>query len=151
MIGGAIQENKDKARAASPITYVSKDDPPFLTLHGSEDPLVPYNQGERLHEELTKVGAVIDPRQGRRGRPRLRRPASQRARAGVPRQAPPRAGSRGALDADQARPAEAVTRAKATPRRRPNRVQQKFALPLKPGVTHASFIVRRSAVVGRRR
>lgn len=56
LIGGAIQENKDKARAASPITYVSKDDPPFLTLHGSEDPLVPYNQGERLHEELTKVG-----------------------------------------------------------------------------------------------
>src|SRR6185437_7517091 len=56
LIGGALQENKEKARAASPITYISRDDPPFLILHGTEDPLVPFNQSERLAEALKTVG-----------------------------------------------------------------------------------------------
>ena len=56
LIGGAIQEHKDAARAASPITYVSRDDPPFLILHGTEDPLVPFNQSERLAEALKAAG-----------------------------------------------------------------------------------------------
>jgi acetyl esterase/lipase len=56
LIGGALPENKDKARAASPITYVSRDDPPFLILHGTEDPLVPVNQSERLAEALKAAG-----------------------------------------------------------------------------------------------
>lgn len=56
LIGGALPENKDKARAASPITYVSRDDPPFLILHGTEDPLVPLNQSERLAEALEAAG-----------------------------------------------------------------------------------------------
>ncbi|MEC7402170.1 MAG: prolyl oligopeptidase family serine peptidase, partial [Verrucomicrobiota bacterium] len=43
---------KEKAREASPITHVSEDDPPFLHLHGTEDPLVPFNQSEILHESL---------------------------------------------------------------------------------------------------
>src|SRR5581483_402137 len=34
LVGGPIQENKEKAAKANPITYVSKDDPPFLILHG---------------------------------------------------------------------------------------------------------------------
>ena len=56
LIGGAIQEHKDKARAASPITYISRDDPPFLIFHGTEDPLVPLNQSERLAEALKAAG-----------------------------------------------------------------------------------------------
>jgi acetyl esterase/lipase len=56
LIGGALQENKDKARAASPISYVSKDDPPFLIFHGTEDPLVPFNQSERLAKALREAG-----------------------------------------------------------------------------------------------
>jgi acetyl esterase/lipase len=56
LIGGALPEHKEKARAASPITYVSRDDPPFLILHGTEDPLVPCNQSERLAEALKTVG-----------------------------------------------------------------------------------------------
>jgi acetyl esterase/lipase len=56
LIGGAVQENKDKARAASPITYVTRDDPPFLIFHGTKDPLVPVNQSERLAAALKEAG-----------------------------------------------------------------------------------------------
>jgi acetyl esterase/lipase len=56
LIGGPVQENKDRARAASPITYVSKDDPPFLILHGTDDPAVPFNQSERLAKALKEAG-----------------------------------------------------------------------------------------------
>ena len=55
LIGGPVQENKDLCRAANPITYVTKDDPPFLICHGDKDPLVPHNQSVILHEALTKA------------------------------------------------------------------------------------------------
>ncbi|MCC6356753.1 MAG: alpha/beta hydrolase fold domain-containing protein [Verrucomicrobiae bacterium] len=58
LVGGALQENKEKAKAASPITHVSKDDPPFLHIHGDADPVVPYAQSEALHEALKKVGVA---------------------------------------------------------------------------------------------
>jgi acetyl esterase/lipase len=56
LIGGAVQANKDAARFASPITYVTPDDPPFLILHGTADPLVPFNQSERLASRLKEAG-----------------------------------------------------------------------------------------------
>ncbi len=56
LIGGPVQENKDAARAASPITYVSREDPPFLILHGTADPLVPFNQSERFSRALKEAG-----------------------------------------------------------------------------------------------
>ncbi|MCX6910784.1 MAG: alpha/beta hydrolase, partial [Verrucomicrobia bacterium] len=56
LIGGALQENKDKARAANPITYVTPDDPPFLIMHGDRDPLVPHHQSELLAAALKKAG-----------------------------------------------------------------------------------------------
>ncbi len=55
LIGGAIKENRDKALNASPITYVSEDDPPFLFIHGTDDPLVLYRQSELLDAALKKV------------------------------------------------------------------------------------------------
>jgi len=58
-IGGALLENKDKAAKASPITYVSKDAPPFLIMHGDLDRLVPFNQGELLYTALKKAGADV--------------------------------------------------------------------------------------------
>ncbi|HWE35070.1 MAG TPA: alpha/beta hydrolase [Isosphaeraceae bacterium] len=56
LIGGALPEHQDEARAASPITYVSKDAPPFLILHGNKDPLVPFRQSEHLAAALKKAG-----------------------------------------------------------------------------------------------
>lgn len=44
------------ARAASPVTYASKDDPPFLIVHGDSDTLVPVEQSRELDELLRKNG-----------------------------------------------------------------------------------------------
>lgn len=41
---------------ASPIIYVSADDPPTLSLHGTADPLVPYAQSVALHGVLRGAG-----------------------------------------------------------------------------------------------
>jgi acetyl esterase/lipase len=59
LLGGPVQENKDKAARANPITYVSKDDPPFLILHGVNDRTVPFNQSELLVEALKKAGVKV--------------------------------------------------------------------------------------------
>lgn len=59
LIGGAIQENRDKVARANPITYVSKDDSPFLMMHGDQDPLVPIGQSELLAEALKKAGVEV--------------------------------------------------------------------------------------------
>ncbi|MDP6543828.1 MAG: alpha/beta hydrolase fold domain-containing protein [Phycisphaerae bacterium] len=56
LLGGAIHKNKPAARNASPVTHVSKGDAPTLTMHGTNDQTVPFNQGERIHEALTKAG-----------------------------------------------------------------------------------------------
>jgi acetyl esterase/lipase len=58
-IGGAIQENPEKARRANPITYVTKDDPPFLIMHGDQDPLVPHHQSVLLDAALRKAGVEV--------------------------------------------------------------------------------------------
>ena len=56
LIGGPIQDNKEKVALANPITYVTADDPPFLIMHGKRDLLVPVNQSELLHNALTEAG-----------------------------------------------------------------------------------------------
>ena len=56
LIGGAIQENKEKVRRANPITYVSRNAPPFFIAHGTNDRVVPFHQSELLHAALRKAG-----------------------------------------------------------------------------------------------
>lgn len=56
LIGGAIQENKEKVALANPISYVSKNTSPFLIFHGTKDPLVPHCESEKLYEKLQKEG-----------------------------------------------------------------------------------------------
>jgi len=56
LIGGALNENIAKARAASPITYITKDAPPFLIMHGDRDNLVPLAQSQELRDALQKAG-----------------------------------------------------------------------------------------------
>ncbi len=55
LIGGSLPENTEKARAASPINYVSPNDPPVLTIHGTADLTVPYDQAVRLNRALTRL------------------------------------------------------------------------------------------------
>jgi acetyl esterase/lipase len=59
LLGGPVQENKEKAAVANPITYVSKDSAPFLIVHGDEDKTVPYSQSEMLAEALKKAGVEV--------------------------------------------------------------------------------------------
>ena len=44
------------ARAASPITYVNKNAPQFLIMHGNQDHLVPLAQSQELDAALKKAG-----------------------------------------------------------------------------------------------
>ncbi|MEM9368937.1 MAG: alpha/beta hydrolase [Planctomycetota bacterium] len=54
--GGVVSENAEGIRRVNPITYVDPQDPPFLILHGSDDPVVPLNQSQALHEALQRNG-----------------------------------------------------------------------------------------------
>jgi acetyl esterase/lipase len=56
-MGGTPAEAGERYQAASPITYVSKDDPPVLTLHGDQDALVPVEQARVLDEKMKAAGA----------------------------------------------------------------------------------------------
>lgn len=47
-------------KEASPITHVSADTVPFITLYGSADDLVPHNQGFPFHEKMKKMGAYSE-------------------------------------------------------------------------------------------
>jgi dipeptidyl aminopeptidase/acylaminoacyl peptidase len=59
LVGGAIQENREKTTRANPITYVTKGDPPFLICHGDKDPLVPHHQSELLTAALQQAGVPV--------------------------------------------------------------------------------------------
>lgn len=54
LIGGPVQDNKDRCMLVNPITYIDPDDPPFLIIHGDADPLVPICQSEKLFKALQK-------------------------------------------------------------------------------------------------
>lgn len=56
-MGGTPDETPDTYKAASPITYVSQDDPPVLTLQGDKDALVPVAQAKLLDEKMKAAGA----------------------------------------------------------------------------------------------
>jgi dipeptidyl aminopeptidase/acylaminoacyl peptidase len=59
LFGGPPAEHEAAARAASPITWASHDDPPFLIFHGTEDATVPFAQGEAMAAALEKAGASV--------------------------------------------------------------------------------------------
>ncbi|MFN4261526.1 MAG: alpha/beta fold hydrolase [Gemmataceae bacterium] len=55
-LGGSLTDKAEVYRRASPITYVSRDDPPFLLFHGSEDSIVPIRHSKVLAAKLQGVG-----------------------------------------------------------------------------------------------
>ena len=58
LLGGPASAQKDKAREASPITYVSAKSVPVLTVHGTADPVVPFDQAVRFDAALRKAGGT---------------------------------------------------------------------------------------------
>jgi acetyl esterase/lipase len=55
-LGGTAEEKPAEAAKASPLTFVSKGDPPVLTFQGTKDPLVPHSQATKLADALTAAG-----------------------------------------------------------------------------------------------
>lgn len=56
-MGGTPEETAETYKAASPVTYATKDDPPVLTLQGDKDTLVPVAQATLLDEKMKAAGA----------------------------------------------------------------------------------------------
>lgn len=56
LLGKTKEEMEKNGKEASPVTWISKDDPPFFTAHGTKDPIVPFSQAVELDELLKKSG-----------------------------------------------------------------------------------------------
>jgi acetyl esterase/lipase len=58
-LGGSVEQNRAKAIAASATTYVSKDDAPFLIIHGENDESIPVSQSKVLASKLKAAGVQV--------------------------------------------------------------------------------------------
>ena len=58
-IGGTCAEKPELCQEASPVTYVSPDDPPFLIVHGTADDRVPFQQSVVLRDALRRAGVEV--------------------------------------------------------------------------------------------
>ena len=58
-LGVPAAEDKELAKKASPITYVSENIPPTLIMHASEDPIVPFIQSQEFANKLEAAGAPV--------------------------------------------------------------------------------------------
>lgn len=71
-----VPEGPDRtalARRVSPMTYVRRGVPPVITIHGDEDPTVPYEHGVKLTKALNDIGAkaeLISVPKGKHGFPK---------------------------------------------------------------------------------
>jgi dipeptidyl aminopeptidase/acylaminoacyl peptidase len=59
LFGGPISEKLELARRASPVTWVTKDAAPMLIMQGTNDPLVPLDQSQRLNDRLKAADADV--------------------------------------------------------------------------------------------
>lgn len=60
LVGGPIQAHPNQVATANPISYIGAEPiPPFLLMHGDQDPLVPFHQSVLLHEALQAAGANV--------------------------------------------------------------------------------------------
>lgn len=59
LLGAPIPDIPDKAKLASAFHQVSKDDAPFLIMHGDADPQVPLEQSEKLAKKLKEAGVPV--------------------------------------------------------------------------------------------
>ncbi len=60
LLGAAVPDVPDLAKQASALYQVSSDDPPFLIMHGDQDPGVPLAQSERFFEALREAGVEAE-------------------------------------------------------------------------------------------
>jgi acetyl esterase/lipase len=55
LIGGTVKEKPEIAKSASPVTYITSDDAPFLIIHGDKDNIVRYVQATEFDAALEKA------------------------------------------------------------------------------------------------
>lgn len=53
---GSLPNRTELAKRISPLSWVRKDLPPILTVHGDADPIVPYSNATKLRDALTSAG-----------------------------------------------------------------------------------------------
>lgn len=56
LLGAMAVERPDLAKRASPVTYIDKNDPPFLIVQGEKDQSVPNTQSKMLSSSLMLAG-----------------------------------------------------------------------------------------------
>lgn len=61
LIGGRIADKPEVARQVSPVTFATRDDPPFLIAHGTKDMTVPFSQSEAMTKALRDAGVAVPP------------------------------------------------------------------------------------------
>jgi acetyl esterase/lipase len=59
LVGGPIQENRDKVAQANPITYITQNHPPFLIMHGDQDQEIPLHQSQLIHKALVAANVEV--------------------------------------------------------------------------------------------
>jgi acetyl esterase/lipase len=59
LFGGPVSQKLELATRASPVTWATKAAAPMLIIQGTNDPLVPLDQSERLFKKLKEVGADV--------------------------------------------------------------------------------------------
>ena len=57
--GGSINSDPEKAKKASPITYIDKKDPAFLIFHGTKDRVVNCEGSAILYQRLKETGHPV--------------------------------------------------------------------------------------------
>ena len=56
-VAAATPDTMPIIRAASAVTYVRKDMPPYLLIHGTREFYVPYEQAVSMHDQMQRAGA----------------------------------------------------------------------------------------------
>jgi len=56
LVGGPLAEFREAAQRASPLSYISADDPPCLVIHGDHDESIPISQSVSLDAALRAAG-----------------------------------------------------------------------------------------------
>lgn len=59
LLGKNVMLNQEDALKICPVSFVTKDAPPFLIIHGDNDHTVPFGQGEILHDKLEEAGVDV--------------------------------------------------------------------------------------------
>jgi acetyl esterase/lipase len=58
-LGGTYQEKPENYKNASPVTWITADDPPLLMVHGDQDQTVPFQQSQIMYDAYKAAGLDV--------------------------------------------------------------------------------------------